>query len=77
MSEQLLLLHLDRETQSATLETVRQRFNWRSNYLERIVGRLKTRGWIAVSTQGAVRLTSDGSAAIERTGQGPLRHVVG
>lgn len=77
MSEQLLLLHLDRETEAATLETVRRRFNWRSQYLERIVGRLKDRGWIAVSGDDGVRLTAAGSAAIERTGQGPLRHVVG
>ena len=78
MSEQLLLLHLDRKSESAaTLDTVRRRFAWRSKYLQRIVGRLKNRGWIAVSDDGGVRLTSDGSAAIERTGQGPLRHVVG
>ena len=77
MSEQLLLLHLDRETKSATLATVRRRFAWRHRYLDRIVGRLRNRGWIEVSDGGGVRVTADGSAAVERTGQGPLRHVGG
>ncbi|MDA8020656.1 MAG: metal ABC transporter permease [Thermoanaerobaculia bacterium] len=76
MSEQLLLLHLDRETESSTLDTVRRRFSWRESYLGRIVRRLQGRGWIAVSDDGGVRLTADGSAAIERTGQDSLRHVV-
>lgn len=76
MSEQLLLLHLDRGAGAATLATVRRRFAWRTTYLDRIVKRLQKRGWLALTGDGGVRLTADGSAAIERTGQGPLRHVV-
>lgn len=82
MSEQLLLLHLDAKgdgeaaAAGSTLDAVRRRFDWGASRLERIVRRLRRRGWIHVGDGGQVTLTSDGSAALERSGQGPLRHVL-
>lgn len=76
MSEQLLMLHLG-QTSASSLERVRRRFNWREGKLRRIVGRLSQRGWLDESAADGLRLTAAGTAALERSGQAPLRHPVG
>lgn len=81
MSEQLLLLHLEGNGDGdgagvSTVDAVRRRFDWGASRLEKIVERLHRRGWIHVADGGRVTLTADGSAALERSGQGPLRHVL-
>ncbi|MEM1177400.1 MAG: metal ABC transporter permease [Acidobacteriota bacterium] len=76
MSEQLLMLHVG-QTSARSLELVRRRFSWREAKLQRIVARLRDRGWLDVDAGGGLRLTADGSAALERSGQAPLRHLVG
>ncbi|MEM1205805.1 MAG: metal ABC transporter permease [Acidobacteriota bacterium] len=73
MAEQLLMLHLGRETRDPA--HVRRRFNWRSAQLRRVVDRLSRRGWLEAREDG-LRLTDAGAAALERSGQAPLRHAV-
>lgn len=72
MSEQLLLLHLERGDGTA-IESLGSRFSWGRGYLEKTVDRLARRGWLETGPQG-LRLTAAGAMAIERTGQGPLWH---
>ena len=86
MAEQLLLLHLeltgDRTAirgpsgEAVDLHTVGRRFGWAEAEMRRVVGRLADRGWVELGPGGALHLTTAGSAAVERSGQTPLRHVL-
>ncbi len=72
MSEQLLLLHLERGGGIA-LDRLGLRFSWSPRYLAKTVDRLARRGWLEDGSRG-LRLTAAGAAAIERSGQSPLWH---
>jgi manganese/zinc/iron transport system permease protein len=61
----------------ASLATVRQRFGWSEARLGQVAARLEQRGWVERTTDGSLRLTEAGNAALDRTGQAPLRHVLG
>ncbi|MEO1085226.1 MAG: metal ABC transporter permease [Acidobacteriota bacterium] len=75
MSEQLLMLHIG-HINGSSLDIVRRRFSWREAKLRRIVARLRQRGWLEAAAGGDLRLTAAGSAALERSGQAPLQHLV-
>lgn len=69
----MVLLHLERDTDATSLEVLGQRFSWRPRRLERLVGDLEERGWVA-REGSALRLTEAGELEIERSGHQPLRH---
>lgn len=71
--EQLLLLHLHHGNGGQPEDELARRFAWSRRRLHRIVLRLVGRGWIA-SDAGRLHLTAQGAAALETTGQEPLRH---
>lgn len=73
MAEQLLLLHLKHGNGGLPVDDIGRRFAWGRHRLRRTVDRLAERGWLE-DQGGALRLTADGVAAIERTGQRPLLH---
>ena len=73
MQEQLLLLHLNHGDGGLPSDEVSRRFSWSHRRLTKTVERLKVRGWVEESTVG-LSLTPAGASALERTGQGPLRH---
>jgi manganese/zinc/iron transport system permease protein len=73
MAEQLLLLHLQGDGAATPLADLVTRFRWPARRIKQTVGRLERRGWIA-RTNGVVRLTEQGEAAIATSGQLPLRH---
>lgn len=73
MAEQLLLLHLHDDGGGVPTERLARRFAWSGPRLARVIDRLATRGWLTDGADG-LQLTSRGIAAIERSGQGPLRH---
>lgn len=74
MQEQLLMLHLQHGTGTA-LSGLGQRFSWPKARLRATVARLTDRGWIEADDAG-FRLTETGNEAVERGGQGELRHPV-
>jgi manganese/zinc/iron transport system permease protein len=74
MAEQLLLLHLGEGEEGRSVERVDQRFGWPVEKLRRVADRLARRGWLNVSPD-QLRLTAEGHAAVERSGQGDLRHA--
>ncbi len=73
MAEQLLLLHLRRGDGAEPFGQLAQRFAWSPGRLHKIIERLVRRGWVD-SRSGVPRLTATGEAALEQTGQMPLRH---
>lgn len=78
MAEQLLMLHIghgqDETAESGCdVDTLVRRFNWRPKRLSSVTRRLEGRGWV-VHELDRLHLTPDGLAALERTGQAPLRH---
>lgn len=72
-AEQLLLLHLQEGGRPVPVPQLALRFSWSPERIERIVARLAERRWVEAGEDG-LRLTGDGTAAIERTGQAALRH---
>lgn len=76
MAEQLLMLHLSEDTSGVATSLLATRFSWRQDHLQRVVSRLDERGWVE-RTNGALRLTPRGVAALESSGRGPLRHPAG
>ena len=72
-SEQLLLLHLQQDGRIVPLDRIRARFSWGRRRVSRVTDRLVQRGWVEAIEQG-LRLTAAGAAALERSGQLPLRH---
>jgi manganese/zinc/iron transport system permease protein len=73
MAEQLLLVHLRHGGRAMPVPDLSRRFSWSARRLRRTAERLRTRGWIE-SSGGGLQLTADGLDALERSGQGPLRH---
>lgn len=77
MSEQLLLLHLHHDDAGVPADGVARRFAWPRRRLKKVLDRLTDRGWVQAGPQGRLRLTHDGAAAVEQSGQAPLRHRLG
>ena len=79
MAEQLLMLHIghgsedDGTDDGCDVETLVRRFNWRPNKLAKVASRLENEGWL-VRRPDRLQLTAEGHAALERSGQAPLRH---
>lgn len=73
MAEQLLLLHLGDGGAGTAVDQLGVRFRWAPQRIQAAVARLERRGWIE-RTDGRVRLTPVGEAALARTGQLQLRH---
>ncbi|MCP3982316.1 MAG: hypothetical protein GY716_23690 [bacterium] len=73
-AEQLLLLHLKQGDPGVARPLISRRFAWSTRRLNRIADRLVDRGWVE-SVASDLRLTPAGAAALERSGQLPLRHL--
>lgn len=73
LSGQLLMLHLQHDGHAVPHAAIERRFGWSRGQLARVLRALVRDGFVEVAP-GGVRLTAQGSAAIEMSGAAALAH---